>query len=170
MGCAEFGFACFFFRGKFGLTTLVVSDRYAKYKDHEDLRRDVQLFSLDPCSSWLFTRSSRRRRKSCMKDDVQELDTFITGDLNMDLGLLCTCDDDVQDFREMYGPQCLLGGEADPGSVKKLMWYVMEEFNCEVVSLWSSCGERRERAFTHREKVERSHSWTTSWGPRRIRA
>ena len=58
MGCSEFEFAWFFFfGGKFGLTTLVVSDRFAKYRDHHgDQRRDVQLFSLDPCSSWPCTR------------------------------------------------------------------------------------------------------------------
>ena len=48
---------CFCFYGsKFGLTTLVVSIRFANYRDHGDLRRDVQRFPLDPSSSSSFTR------------------------------------------------------------------------------------------------------------------
>ena len=70
---------CFFYRYKFGLTTLVVSDRFAKYRDHGDLRRDVLQCSVDRRSSWPFPRQTlaktwrstrsrwRRGRKICMK-------------------------------------------------------------------------------------------------------
>ena len=45
------------------------------------------------------------------------------GDLNIELGLLCTGDEDAEDLREMYGCQCWLSCERDPGGFKKMMWY-----------------------------------------------
>ena len=43
--------------------------------------------------------------------------------LNIELGLLCTVDDDVGEFSEMYGRQCWQGCDADPGGFQKLVWH-----------------------------------------------
>ena len=49
-------------------------------------------------------------------------DFNITRDLNIELGLLCTGDADVEELREMYGPQCWLSCEVDPGGFQKNQW------------------------------------------------
>ena len=80
---------------------------------------------------------------------------FITGDLNVELGLLCTDEDDIGEFKEMYGPLCWQGCERDHGVFRKLIWCgIMKEFNCKV-STWSKCGRETETAFTHQQFGEK---------------
>ena len=82
--CGELYLVCSVLYGrKFGLTTVVVSDRLVENRSHGDPRSDVQRCSLDRCSSWSFTpqtlaktwRSTRslwkRWRKICLKDGEQ---------------------------------------------------------------------------------------------------
>ena len=47
---------------------------------------------------------------------------YIAGDLNIELGLLCTGDDDVGELSELYGPQCWQRCDVDLGGFKKFMW------------------------------------------------
>ena len=75
---------------------------------------------------------------------------FFIGYLNVELGLLCTDEDDIGEFNEMHGPLCWQGCERDHGGFKKLMWYgITKESNCKVTSTWSDCGREKEMAFTH---------------------
>ena len=72
----------------------------------------------------------------------------------MELGLLCTDEDDIGEFNEMYGP-VLARCERDHGGFKKVMWCgIRKEFNCKVTSTWSTCGRERERE-KEREGKER---------------
>ena len=74
---------------------------------------------------------------------------FISGDMNIELGLRCR--DEDEEMQEMYGPQWWHGIDADPGGLKKAMWRkIMKEFNCKAIATWSSCDDWRERACTHR--------------------
>ena len=50
---------------------------------------------------------------------------YIAGDLNAELGLLCTDDDDIEELNEMFGPLCWEGCENDQGGFKKLMTAVI---------------------------------------------
>ena len=79
-----------------------------------------------------------------------EANTFyIASDLNVELGLLCTDEDEVEELNEMKSPLCWQGCDTDQGGFKKLMWYeIMKEFNCRVTSSWSSCDREKEMAFT----------------------
>ena len=62
---------------------------------------------------------------------------FITGDLNVEMGILCTGEDDIGELDEIYGPVCWQGCENDHGGFKKLMWHgMMKEFNYRVTSTW----------------------------------
>ena len=36
---------------------------------------------------------------------------YIAGDSNIELGLLCTGDDEDEELYDMYGPQCWQGGD-----------------------------------------------------------
>ena len=115
-------------------------------------------------SSWLFTRRTLVKTWRNVRKLIKEATNIlrdgrragarhfhIAGDLDKELGLLCTGDEDDQEFREVCGPQRWLGGEADPGGFGKLTWCnIMMEFNCQPVSTWSSCDDRRERACTHK--------------------
>ena len=89
-------------------------------------------------------------------------DFYITSDLNVELGVMCTDEEDIEELEGMYGPLCWQRYDKDPGGFKKLMWYgMMKEFNCKASSTWSVCGRARETAFTHRhlgpeKKVETS--------------
>ena len=81
-------------------------------------------------------------------------DLYITGDLNVELGLLCT--DDFDELNEMYGPLCWQGCENDHGHFKKLMWNgIIKDFNFKVISTWSNCRREKETALTHRQFGEK---------------
>ena len=92
-------------------------------------------------------------------------DFYMTGDLTLELGMMCT---DEKDIEELYGPLCWQGYDKDPGGFKKLMWYeIVKEFNCKAFSTWSVCGRETEEAFTHKHlSTERGdiaaglHHWT----------
>ena len=75
---------------------------------------------------------------------------YSTGDLRVELGLLFTDEEDIEEFNEMCGPLCCQGCENHHGGFKKLMWYgIMKKFNCKATSTWSMCGRGREKAFNH---------------------
>ena len=59
---------------------------------------------------------------------------FIAGFFNIELGLLCTVQDEDEEMQGMYGPQCWHGCDGDPGGLKKTTYEVMKEFNCKAVS------------------------------------
>ena len=71
---------------------------------------------------------------------------FVPCDLNIELGFLCTEDDETKDF---YGPPCWCGTDADPGVFKKSKWLeIVEEFKCKVGSTWLTYYDCREKAST----------------------
>ena len=71
-------------------------------------------------------------------------DFYITGDLIVELGMMCTDENDIEDLEGMYGPLCWQGYDKDPGGFKKLMWYgIMKEFNCKAYSILSVDGRER---------------------------
>ena len=77
---------------------------------------------------------------------------FIAGDLNVELGMMCTDESDNEKLNEMYGPLCWHEFKHDPGHYKLIMWYsIMKEFNCKVSSTWSRA-KVKEEAFTHRQQ------------------
>ena len=62
-------------------------------------------------------------------------DFYITGDFNVELGLLCTDENDEEELTKMYGLLCWQGYDKYPGGFKKIMRYViMKEFDCKVFS------------------------------------
>ena len=80
----------------------------------------------------------------------------MAGDLNIELGLLCACDEESDKLGDSYGPHCWQRFEADRGGLEKMMWWdVMMEFDCKVTSTWPSCEERKEMAYTPKQ-----------WGPK----
>ena len=77
---------------------------------------------------------------------------YISGDLNVELGMMCTDMKDAEEMFEIYGPLCLHGHKQDPGGHKHFMRYsFMKEFKCKVSSTWSD-GMQKEEAFTIRQK------------------
>ena len=78
-------------------------------------------------------------------------DFYITCDLNVELGMMCTDENDIEELTGMCGTLCWQGNDKDPGGVKKVMWYeIMKEFNCQASSTWSVYGREEENAFTYR--------------------
>ena len=76
---------------------------------------------------------------------------YMTGDFNVELGLLCT-DEDIEELNELYGPLCWQGCENDHGGFKRLMWCgIMKEFNCKA----ASSGRESAREKGLREKGKR---------------
>ena len=59
---------------------------------------------------------------------------YIAGDINAELGLMCTDEnEEEEELTKLYGPLCWQGYDKDPGGFKKIMWYrIMKEFNCKV--------------------------------------
>ena len=82
-------------------------------------------------------------------------DFHITGNLNVELGMMCTDENDIEKLTGIYGLLCWQGYDKDPGGFKKLMQYeIMTEFNCKASSTWSVCGRERDDAFTHRHSSQ----------------
>ena len=46
-------------------------------------------------------------------------DFYITGDFNVELGLMCTDENDEEELTKMYGPSCWHGYDKDPDGFKK---------------------------------------------------
>ena len=91
---------------------------------------------------------------------------YTTGDLNVEVGMMCTDEKDIEELNEMYGPPCWQGYDQDAGGSKKLMWYgIMKEFNCKFPCTWAKCGRAKETATTHRQHGDRRQAWITSLGP-----
>ena len=55
---------------------------------------------------------------------------YTTGDLKVDLGLMCTDEKDIAEVNESTGPCVGKGKKNYHGGFKKLMWCGMKEFNC----------------------------------------
>ena len=53
--------------------------------------------------------SSREGRKGGVKK------FFITCDLNVEVGMICTDENDTEELNEMYGPLCWQGYDHNPG-------------------------------------------------------
>ena len=50
-------------------------------------------------------------------------DFYITCDFNVELGLMCTDENDSEELTNMYGPLCWQGYDKDPGGFKKhVVW------------------------------------------------
>ena len=102
---------------KFGLATLVVSDQFFRKRRSwrfeerctavlfgavlvmavhaPDCKKHLDVFETFIVNVTKITRAGRRAGAK---------DFYITGDLNVELGILCTDEDDIGDLNEMYGP------------------------------------------------------------------
>ena len=47
-------------------------------------------------------------------------DFCITSDLNVELGLMCTDEKDIEELTKMYGPLCWQGYDKNPGGFKQI--------------------------------------------------
>ena len=63
----------------------------------------------------------------------------------MELVMMCTDENNIEEFMEICYPLCCQVYDKDPGGIKKMMWY-------EIVKHppLDPCTEERESAFTHR--------------------
>ena len=103
-------------------------------------------------------RNSSRTQKKLREGRREGAKSFyIAGDLNVELGLLCTDDDDADEINEMYGPLCWQYYDNDAGGHKKMSWYeIMKEFNCRVSSTWPLHPKNG-------DMKERSLNWIIFW-------
>ena len=87
----------------------------------------------------------------------------IAGTHNVELGLLCTNEDDVEELNEMYGPLCWQICDNDQRRFQKLMWYeIMKEFNCKLTSTWSNCDcDQKDGLFRPLETIFASCAFAT---------
>ena len=60
---------------------------------------------------------------------------YIAGDINVELGLICTEENGEEELTNLCGPLCWHGYDKDPGDLKEIWWYgIMKEFDCKVSS------------------------------------
>ena len=51
---------------------------------------------------------------------------------------MCPDEEDIEELKQMHGPECWQGYDKDPGGFMKLMWYeIMKLFNCKASSTFS---------------------------------
>ena len=123
---------------KFGLVTLVVSDQFFKIKRSWRFE--------ERCTAVLF--GAVFDMAVCAPDSKKDLDEYgtlimnvtrilwegrragakdfhITSDFNVEVGLLCTEDDDNDELNEMYGPFCWQGWENDQGGFKTQLDHIV---------------------------------------------
>ena len=85
---------------------------------------------------------------------------YITWDLNVELELMCTDEEDIEELNEVHGLLCWQGYENDHGGCKKLMWYgIMKEFNCKATSTWFKCGREKKRPSRTGNLVKKRQEW-----------
>ena len=116
----------------FGLATLLVSDRFFKIKRSwcTEERCTAVLFGsvmvmsvyAPDCKKELkiyekFVEDAKKILREGRREGAKSF--YIAGDLNVELGLLCTGDDDVDEINEMYGPLCWQNYDNDAGGHKK---------------------------------------------------
>ena len=72
-------------------------------------------------------------------------DFYKTGDLNVELGMICTDENDIEELVGICGPMCGQGHDKNPGGLKNMLLYeIMNELNCKASSTWSVCSKGRE--------------------------
>ena len=77
---------------------------------------------------------------------------YIIGDLNVELEMMCTDENDIEELNEMYGASVLAKVCLRSWMLQKFMWYsIVKEFNCKVSSMWSDDHRTKDAAFTHRK-------------------
>ena len=164
---------CVCYGSKFGLATLLVSNQFCTIKRSwtfeerctailfgttlvmaayaPDSSKDMEMYEAFLSGVLEVLRGGRR-------GGAREF--HITRDLNVELGMMCTDEKDIEELNEMYGRSCWQGYDHDPGGFKKLTWYgIMKEFNCKATSTWSKCGRAKETAFTHRQLGDKRQEW-----------
>ena len=142
---------------------------FSQSRDRGDSKRDKQQFSSGPLWRWPLTLQTQVEAWRCTRPFSRasfkcfgkytvvepEISTF-QGDPNVELGMMCTDEKDIEEFNEMCGPVCWQGYDQDPEGFKKLMWYgIRKEFNCKAPSTWSKCERAKETPFTHRQFGDR---------------
>ena len=115
---------------------------------------------------WSVIKALREGRRGGAKD------FYITGDINVELGMMCTDEKDIEELEGIYGPLRWQGYDKDPRGFKKMMLDgIMEELNCKATSTWSKCGRAKETALTHKHLSPESEEETSHLdyliGPRR---
>ena len=76
---------------------------------------------------------------------------YIAGDIGVELGLMCTNENEQEELTKLCGPLRLQGYDKDlAGFKKKYVYGIMKEFDCKVSSTWSACGKVRVEASKHR--------------------
>ena len=104
---------------------------------------DKDLEQYEACVSCVL-RVLRETRKEGAKS------SSFSGDLNVELGMMCTDREDAEDLAEIYRPLFWHGHQEDPGGHNKLWYSTMKEFKCKVSSTWND-GMQKGEAFTHRQ-------------------
>ena len=150
---------CFYHGSKAGSTALLVSSQIGNVQKSwsSDERRTAVLFGpvvvVDVYAPDLSKSSEESERfmqvlKKVMTEDRKEgaKRIFEAGGLNGELGFLCINEDD--EVKELHGPHCWYGVEADPGEAASSD--IVTEFECKAMSTWLSCDCRRDEAFTHK--------------------
>ena len=70
---------------------------------------------------------------------------YIICELDVDLGMMCADENDIEELMVIYGPLYWQEYDKDPGGFKKMMWCeITKEFDCK------ASGRERKDAFTHR--------------------
>ena len=64
-------------------------------------------------------RESTSRRTS----GEESKNSALQGNLNVELGMMWTDEDDIEELMEIYGPLCWQGNDKDPGGFNKTRWF-----------------------------------------------
>ena len=72
-------------------------------------------------------------------------DFYILNDLDVEVGMMCTNENDIEEPTGMYGPLCWHGHDKNPGGLKKMMRHgIRKEFNCKPLPR-GPCTEEKEK-------------------------
>ena len=99
---------------KSGFAKLLGSEQFCTIKrlwKFEEICTAIVLEMYEACTSSIVKVLREGRRGG-------EKDFHITGDLNVELGMMCTDEKDIEELEERYGPLCCQGYDKDPGGFK----------------------------------------------------
>ena len=161
--------------GKSGFATLLVSDQFCTMKrswnfeerctaipvgttvvmaeNAPDSSKSLEMF--EDCISSVFKVLQEGRRWGATE-------FLITSDLDVELGMMCADENDIEELMGIYGPLCRQEYDKEPGGFKKMMWCeITKEFDCKASSTWSVYGRKREDALTHSHLIPRKKEETS---------
>ena len=102
---------------------------FAQFRDHGGLKRGVQRFSSDPLWWWQCVLPTQAKVWGCIRlasrASSKYFEKDVARDLVVELVMMCTDENNMEEFMGICYLLCWQGYDKDPGGNKKMMWSIL---------------------------------------------